>query len=122
MKKTLSTLFIFFALAANLCAQTEEDNINNIQLPNVFSPNGDMVNDEYSYWVPENLFEYSVVIVNRWGNVMFETTDTSVFWNGTDQNSGADSPEGVYFYKLIYRRTELSEAKELHGFLHLKRE
>jgi gliding motility-associated-like protein len=67
-------------------------------LPNVFTPNGDGFND---FWVP---FPYDFVesielqVFNRWGKMVFETTDPDVGWEGRHFQSGEDVAEGVYFY------------------------
>lgn len=65
----------------------------NIQFPNVFTPNGDGINDTF---IPEilNFPDYSVFIYNRWGNLMAILTESEPFWNG----DGAS--EGTYYYTL----------------------
>lgn len=89
------------------------------EIPNVFSPNGDLTNDFYTFEVV-NAKEFSIQIFNRWGIVVYETTDASKFlWTGKSQN-GTDATDGVYFYK--YRVVGFqNEEVEGHGFLHLVR-
>lgn len=67
---------------------------------NVFSPNNDGVNDELAFTNDPNI-RGSVVILNRWGNVVYESDDLTKKWNGKSQ-SGIDVIEGVYFYKIEY--------------------
>jgi gliding motility-associated-like protein len=69
-----------------------------IEAPNVFSPNNDDVNDAWFFITFENVAEIDFVIVNRWGNVVFESNDLNLSWNGKTQN-GSDAIDGVYFYK-----------------------
>lgn len=69
-----------------------------IEAPNVFSPNNDNVNDLWQFITLENVAEIDFVIVNRWGNVVFESNDLNLGWDGKTQ-SGSDSYDGVYFYK-----------------------
>ena len=66
-----------------------------IHFPNVFSPNSDGVNDflEYNY---ENIEEFELHILNRWGNLVYQASEISSFWDGNINNKGAK--EGVYFY------------------------
>ena len=37
-------------------------------------------------------------IFNRWGNLLFETTNPNIEWDGKNHNNNMDVPEGVYFY------------------------
>src|SRR5690606_16829124 len=55
----------------------------NLYLPTAFSPNGDGLNDTYApvYDCQPQFFEMS--IFDRWGKVIFETTDYTKSWDGT---------------------------------------
>ena len=75
-----------------------------IFIPNVFTPNGDNFNDLF---VPTfNGFDrLEAVIFDRWGREVFNNGgSTTTFWNGKQNNSGIDCPEGVYFYILKFFR------------------
>ena len=65
---------------------------------NVFSPNGDNVNDIFSF---ENygMLEMNVIFYNRWGDKVFEMFTPTDSWDGISMN-GQEVPEGVYFYVL----------------------
>ena len=67
-----------------------------IHVPNVFTPTQDGVNDEFFV---ETSFTQSIklFILNRWGEVVYETTELTSKWNG-DIN-GKEATDGVYFYK-----------------------
>ncbi len=91
--------------------------IEGINVPNVFTPNGDGNND--LFYIPNSgVREYHFVIYNRWGNIMFETTAPEIAWDGFD-NSGNEAGEGTYYYVLEAR----SDNKEyiFKGFLTLFR-
>lgn len=85
-------------------------------IPNVFSPNGDGEND-YFYITATGLDDYELMILNRWGNVVFESSNPNEGWDGTF--NGTPCTEGVYFYKLKgkQKNKEINE----HGFLTLVR-
>jgi len=74
--------------------------LDNLEIPNVVTPNGDQINDAL---VLNNLFvdctSFDIVILNRWGNVVYEMNNTSTPFSGKDQE-GKDLDSGVYFYKL----------------------
>jgi gliding motility-associated-like protein len=73
--------------------------VSPIDFPNVFTPNADAAND---YFVPLNngkpLPEGRLTILNRWGNVLFQTIDLVTGWNG--QLEGNACLEGVYFWQF----------------------
>lgn len=65
-----------------------------VEFPNVFTPNGDGIND-YLKFKYLNLFPGSkLVIFNRWGNKVFESKDYRNNWDGESFK------EGVYYYVL----------------------
>lgn len=88
--------------------------------PNVFTPNGDGENDMYKLIDPENIAELKVIILNRWGNLVFESNKINFNWNGQVKNSGADCDDGTYFYKATLKGLDGKEKAE-HGFIHLNR-
>jgi len=89
-------------------------------LPNVFTPNGDGSNDSFTINA-ENAETIDVVILNRWGNVVFESNDVDFEWNGTVQNNGAECVDGTYFYTFSITG-EGNQAAEEHGFVQLVRD
>jgi gliding motility-associated-like protein len=65
---------------------------------NIFSPNGDGMNDEFTFiFKSAAISEFQCEIVNRWGIVVGELNSISDSWNGTDTN-GERCADGVYFY------------------------
>jgi len=87
--------------------------------PNIFTPNNDGSNDVFTL-NGENVETLELVILNRWGNVVFESTEIDASWNGQNKNSGSDCSEGVYFYKYIITGQGDQQA-EGHSFVHLVR-
>lgn len=67
--------------------------------PTAFTPNGDGLNDEF-YPVTSFTGAYELRIYDRWGRIIFQTTDPQARWNGfIDGNLGAPS---AYSYVLYY--------------------
>ncbi|MBI3135676.1 MAG: gliding motility-associated C-terminal domain-containing protein [Bacteroidetes bacterium] len=65
---------------------------------NVFTPDGDGINDEFTFiHYADAVSEFSCLIVNRWGIQVFEMTSITDKWDGTDRN-GDLVTDGVYFY------------------------
>lgn len=70
-----------------------------VLIPNVFTPNGDGVNDIYSIELDKTQYQFR--IFNRWGNTLFKSDEGFIQWDGKDRN-GLPVSEGVYFYVLEY--------------------
>lgn len=88
-----------------------------LETANVFTPNNDGVNDVFQFNML-NIVEIDFTILNRWGNVMFTTTDVNASWNG--KSNGVDAEPGVYFYTFKAKGAQ-DEPFEGHGFIHLVR-
>ena len=85
-------------------------------IPNVFSPNGDGVNDDYFISV-ENGAAFEAIIINRWGEEMISLTELNEKWNGKTK-SGDSATDGVYF--ILYKITgNDGEVVEGQTFFHL---
>jgi len=81
--------------------------------PNVFTPNFDGTNDLFEIQdLPENT---ELIILNRWGNVVFSTTNYQNNWDGKDA-TGKELVDGVYTYKFTTKASGTG-----HGFVHLVR-
>ena len=68
---------------------------SSIEFPNVFTPNGDGVNDEFRPTF-QSIKKYSIVIYSRWGRKVYESSDLSIGWDGKIGNGKA--AEGVYYF------------------------
>jgi len=88
-------------------------------LPNVFTPNGDGQNDYFGIPEgshPEFFKAIDLKVFNRWGTLLYETSQINEPWDGTFENQSL--AEGVYFYTLNVEDA-CSNQKELKGFVHL---
>jgi gliding motility-associated-like protein len=88
-----------------------------LSIPNVLTPNGDNVNDGF-YVTAEGLSDFNIQILNRWGNLVFESDDLNEVWDGRNLSQNECS-EGVYFY-IIEAKYNTKEIKE-HGHITLLR-
>jgi gliding motility-associated-like protein len=70
-----------------------------IYIPNAFTPNGDGVNDCFQVSA-ENVADYHIQIFNRWGTMVYSSTDPKECWDG--QYQGKPVQEGVYLYLIRY--------------------
>ena len=87
-------------------------------LPNVFTPNGDMSND-YLQIESRGLEKFSVTILNEKGEKVFFTQDPSFKWDGTDMKD-LPVPNGTYIYYLI-AESAAGEAISKYSYLTIKR-
>jgi gliding motility-associated-like protein len=75
----------------------------NYTMPNAFTPNGDSNNDTYiGNGVTEYMQDYQFQIWNRWGEMVFSSTDVKDGWNGTVDNIGAPCQDGTYHYTVQF--------------------
>ncbi len=66
-------------------------------IPNVFSPNGDGLNDEVNIH-GFCIATFNLRIFNRWGELVFQTTDKTLGWDGTFRGKPMDT--GVFVYSV----------------------
>ncbi len=76
-----------------------------IIIPNVFTPNGDGVNDEFQIGFEDDfefdVFSFSIYIYDRWGRLVYHSFDANFKWNGKT-NAGVECTDGVYYWKLAF--------------------
>jgi gliding motility-associated-like protein len=82
------------------------------ELPNVITPNGDGYNDVFEPKVTglDLITGAKTVIFNRWGNILWDTDDPLIQWDGKSKQTNMDCPQGTYFY--VCDITYLGEAGE----------
>ncbi|WP_251620067.1 gliding motility-associated C-terminal domain-containing protein [Odoribacter lunatus] len=95
-------------LGPNYCWDTTElRDIKVIQslvnVPNVFTPNGDGVNDVFRVQVLSSC-SFHAVIINRWGRKVYEWSDQSGGWDG--RINGKYANPGTYYYIVTARGLE----------------
>lgn len=108
-----STYFYLDGCSLNEIGESE------IEIPNIFTPNNDGVNDFFEVNDKQKMFE-KMYIVNRWGEEIIELTEPFK-WDGGSK-SGSPVSEGVYYYICYpYSECKIDKRKFLNGMVHLIR-
>ncbi len=100
-----------------------------IVIPEEFTPNGDGLNDLFEIKYLEVIYpNFSMVIINRWGNKVFEykhsgnSNQTPEWWNGFSDGKwnfdNLELPVGTYFYTIYFNK---NDRKPETGWIYLKR-
>ena len=88
-----------------------------VSVPNAFTPNNDSKNDAFSSIIDGvcNFSNYQFMIFNRWGNLMFETTDITREWDGIYNNQAqpTDTYTWIIEYELENGITEILKGRVL---------
>lgn len=82
-----------------------------LKVPNVFTPNGDGVNDEFRV-VYRSLAEFHCWVYNRWGKLVYHWDDPAKGWDGTI--NGHPAAEGAYYYIIRARGTDAAAGARYH--------
>ncbi|MGV3637430.1 MAG: gliding motility-associated C-terminal domain-containing protein, partial [Flavobacteriales bacterium] len=105
------------------CTQVDEVQVYmdsclfDVELPNVFSPNGDGTNAEFSAISLRGVREMSITVYNRWGQAVFTSNDPGFRWNGRNA-AGEHVPDGTYFWVLtLVPANGPDEERRSHGSL-----
>ena len=90
-------------------------------LPNAFTPNSDDINDFYrGNGMMAGATNFHFTVWNRWGELLFESTDPEEAWNGRKGNTGGQVPNGVYVVLVTFTGPR-GEKHEVKGFATLIR-
>ena len=90
----------------------------NLYIPNSFTPNNDGNNDVFLPTINIDS-NYNFKIFNRWGELIFETTDVQEGWDGSSTD-GTPLKADVYVYRIVYRDPK-RVVKEIKGHVTLLR-
>jgi len=106
----LTTTYTLIAIDSNGCVDTayvtviveEEIAEGELFVPTIFSPNGDGSNDVF-YVRGAGFSDFLLIIYNRWGEKVFESTDNTIGWDGTFNEKPANP--GVFVYYVFAKYT-----------------
>lgn len=104
----IGTYVITATFSNGLCYKEDKFIINVIEcletriwVPSAFTPNGDNVNDEFgAYGI--NISNYSLLIYDRWGLLVFQSNNLTYRWNGYTKNNTTILMD-TYAYVIKYR-------------------
>jgi len=104
-------------LSNTLCV----DNCPFYALPNVFTPNGDNLNDYFNALPYRYVKSVDMKIYDRWGVLLFQTSDPHIHWDGKAMQTGQLCTDGVYYYVCTVNSERLQGIVPfvLTGFLQL---
>jgi gliding motility-associated-like protein len=99
------TRYYVFATNSYGCEEVDSvfvDVIEDVNAYNVFTPNGDGINDYFEIRNAERFPEMLVEVYNRWGHQLYSNVgyDSGSRWDGTTSN-GKEVPVGTYYYILV---------------------
>ncbi len=89
-----------------------------IWIPNAFTPDDDGLNERFSVVHDCDFETYELLIFNRWGEVIFESTDPDESWKGNDEEGNHYVPAGVYTYLFTYSSRDVDNrinADKIYG-------
>jgi gliding motility-associated-like protein len=92
-----------------------------IYIPNTFTPDGDAFNN---IWLPIftdgfDVYDYNLLVFNRWGETIFESYNHTVGWDGTYNNKMC--LDGIYVWRIMYGSEYDDSRKMITGHLTIMR-
>lgn len=88
---------------------SEDCNKSIVNIPNVFTPNNDGLNDDFGLISDFNILEMNLKIFSRWGELIYTSTNIDDGWNGTYK--GKDLPSDIYVWIVEYSYEQYGEVK-----------
>jgi gliding motility-associated-like protein len=86
-------------------------------IPNTFTPDGDNFNQVFNpiFYSGFDPYNFQMLIFNRWGEVIFETQNTEIGWDGSYSDQAGVVSDGMYTWKITYKNPKTDERKILIG-------
>lgn len=110
----------FFGCRDSITKVVEVKDVLLLYVPNSFSPNGDELNNTWNIsYTGLDVQQFSVWIYNRWGQLVWESHDPSVGWDGTFGNSYV--PDGMYSWKMEFVNEVTNQIFLRSGFINVFR-
>ena len=94
-------------------------------VPNTFTPDDDNYNQTFQpvFTSGYDPYDYTLYIFNRWGELIFESHDASVGWDGSYGSNGEITlvQDGTYTWKIEFKTTKNDERKMIVGHVNILR-
>jgi gliding motility-associated-like protein len=115
---TVSQPGLYHLTATNNCGSQKDSvfittGVCELYIPSAFTPNHDRNNDVFKSYFGEKVTEYHLQIINRYGKLLFETTDKNQGWDGTYK--GVIQPQGTYVWIISYQQSDIPDKQLLKG-------
>jgi gliding motility-associated-like protein len=77
-------------------------------VPNAFTPDGDAFNNTFTPVFTSGFdpYNYHLTVFNRWGEIIFESYNAAIGWDGTYPNGGELCQDGVYVWRIEFKETK----------------
>jgi gliding motility-associated-like protein len=105
------------------CIDTTTINLNIIPdvimyVPNSFTPDGDEHNQTWKFYIEGiDFMNFKVEILNRWGELIWESNDARAEWDGTFNNQKVQ--QGSYIWKISYKEFNSDGRKQYSGYINV---
>ncbi len=86
----------------SIAMEIEVTPVFTLYIPNAFTPDGNGNND---FFMPKGveISEFTMMIFDRWGELIFQSNDLETGWDGKANNGDKIAQQGVYVYKIVVR-------------------
>jgi gliding motility-associated-like protein len=90
-------------------------------IPNTFTPDGDLFNETFRpvFTAGFDIYQYNFLVFNRWGEIVFESNNAAIGWDGT--YGGKPAPEGTYIYQIQFKELSRDKRNIIRGHFQLLR-
>ncbi len=90
-------------------------------VPNTFTPDGDLKNNSFQPIFTSGFdpYNFKMLIFNRWGEILFETNNALIGWDGT--YNGSYVQDGVYIWEIEFKAKDIDKKYFLSGHVNLIR-
>ena len=97
--------------ADTICVPVTLDELVIYYLPNTFTPDGDSYNQYFQpvFASGYDPYDFNMFIYNRWGEIIWESHDSSIGWDGAYGASGKLVQNGTYTWRIEFKTTESDE-------------
>jgi len=97
-----------------------DDSGIDLWVPNSFTPNGDGVNDVFKP-IGAEVSDYNLLVFDRWGKLMFESSNANEEWEGDFRRNGRKLATGVFVYRMTYKTKCIIQKENFVGTITLIR-
>ncbi len=90
-------------------------------VPNSFTPDGDKFNEEFLPIFTSGFdpYKFNLLIFNRWGEILFESNNPSIGWDGT--YGGNIMPTGTYIWQITFEVSQVDKPESHRGHVNILR-